>query len=142
MVTAQALPAAIADIDRMVGEAHLRAGNPEGALTASRRAAQSAAENPEAWRQLADALATTGRTDDATVALLEGILFTTDAGLRMRVVELYRQDAGGPCALLAGQNGVPAINPACPQVKAHLCAATTQAIQLRRDLPPNSKPPE
>src|SRR5262249_49125514 len=98
---------------------------------ASARSAQSDPGNPDAWRQLSDALGASGRVDDAVVALMEGVLLTSDIGLRQRVVELYRRGAGGACALSPGANGVPAMNPACPEVRKHLCSATAQAMALR-----------
>lgn len=124
-------PAALAEIDRMIGEAQLRSGNSGAALEATARAAQADPSNPEAWRQYSDALGNTGRVDDAVIALMQGVLLTRDAGLRQRMVELYRQGAGGACALRAGPNGTSAINPACPEVRKHLCAADAQAIALR-----------
>jgi protein O-mannosyl-transferase len=122
---------AIAEIDRMCGEVHLRMGDTRAGLEATARAAHADPSNPEAWRQYSDALGSAGRVDDAVVALMEGVLLTTDNGLRQRMVELYRRGAGGSCALLPGQNGAPAINPACPEVKKHLCAADALAITLR-----------
>jgi hypothetical protein len=119
------------EIDRMIGEAQLRAGNSGAALEASARSAQSDPSNPEVWRQLSDALGASGKVDEAVVALMEGVLLTSDIGLRQRVVELYQHGAGGACALLPGQNGLPAMNPACPEVRKHLCSATAQAIELR-----------
>jgi hypothetical protein len=124
-------PAAIAEIERMCGEVQLRMGDTRAGLEATARAAQADSANPEAWRQYSDALGSAGRVDDAVVALMEGVLLTTDNGLRQRMVELYRRGAGGSCALLPGQNGVPAINPSCPEVRKHLCAADAQAIALR-----------
>ena len=124
-------PAALAEIDRMTGEVQLRSGNSGAALEATARAAQADPSNPEAWRQYSDALGSTGRIDDAVVALMQGVLLTSDNGLRQRMVELYRRGAGGACALLPGQNGAPAINPSCPEVRKHLCAADAQAIALR-----------
>jgi hypothetical protein len=124
-------PAALAEIDRMTGEIQLRMGNSGAALEATARAAQADPTNPDAWRQYSDALGSAGRVDDAVVALMQGVLLTSDTGLRQRMVELYQHGAGGTCALLPGQNGAPAINPSCPEVKKHLCAAAAQAIALR-----------
>ena len=129
--TGDSQAAAAADVDRMIGEVQLRLGNSGAALDASARSAQSDPSNPEGWRQYSDALGTAGRVDDAVVALMEGVLLTSDAGLRQRVVEVYRQVGGGGCALLPGQNGSTALNPSCPQVHRHLCSAAAQAIALR-----------
>jgi tetratricopeptide (TPR) repeat protein len=134
VLQAQAVdPSAPADVDRLVGEVQMRMGNSGAALEASSRAAQADPGNAEAWRQYSDTLGASGRVDDAVIALMEGVLLTTDTGLRQRIVELYRQGAGGSCALLPGQNGTPAMNPACPQVHTHLCSAAARAIALRME---------
>ena len=59
-------------------------------------------------------------------------MLTVDAGLRQRAVELYRAGADpAGCALMPGQGGTMAINPACPAVRRHLCTATARAIAVR-----------
>lgn len=123
--------AAPADVDRMIAGVQLRLGNRSAALDASARAVEADPSNPDAWRQYSDALGVAGRVDDAVVAVMEGVMLTTDAGLRQRVVELYQRGAGGGCALLPGQNGSAALNPACPEVHRHLCSAAARAIGLR-----------
>lgn len=64
-----------------------------------------------------------GRRGDAAITLMVGQLSTGDQSFRSRLLELYR---GVDCAIVAGPNG-PAINPACPVVHTHLCAAITRA---------------
>ena len=119
------LAGARADINRMVSSAYAKLGDPG-------RAVDLDPENPEAWRLYANALAASSRTQDAMVALMEGVILTVDPGLRQAVVDLYRRglDPHG-CALLPGQDGRPALNPGCDTVRAHLCAAAAAAIALR-----------
>ncbi|MDE3165085.1 MAG: tetratricopeptide repeat protein, partial [Acidobacteriota bacterium] len=123
--------AAPADVDRMIAGLQLRLGNGAAALDTASRAVDADPSNPAAWSQYADALALSGRTDDALAALMEGVLLTADPALRRRVVEGYQHGAPGGCALLPGQNGSPALNPACPEVHRYICLATARAIALR-----------
>jgi len=64
-----------------------------------------------------------GRRDDAAITLMTGQLSTGNLIFRNRLLELYRGDG---CALVPGPNG-PAINPQCPAVHLHLCAAIARA---------------
>jgi hypothetical protein len=113
------------DVNRMISGAYLQLGDPTKALTTD-------PENPDVWRRQAKSLAESGKGDDAVVTLMEGVMLTVDAGLRQAVVELYRSglDPHG-CALLPGQDGRPALNPACDSVHTHLCKASAAAIELR-----------
>jgi protein O-mannosyl-transferase len=72
---------------------------------------------------LADDYRALGRRDDAAITLMVGQLATGDQTFRNRLLDLYR---GVECALMAGPNG-PAINPQCPVVHEHLCAAIARA---------------
>ena len=113
------------DINRLISSAYSNLGDPAHALELD-------PENPDAWRAYALSLNSSGRNQEAIVALMEGTMLTMDAGLRQNVVDLYRKgfDPHG-CALLPGQDGRPALNPACETVHTHLCAASTAAIALR-----------
>ena len=129
---ANPLATARADVNRMISATYLQIGDPTQALATSARAIDIDPENPEAYRQYAQSLAAAGRTEQAMITLMEGVMLTVDPGLRQAVVDLYRAglDPHG-CALLPGQDGRPALNPACDTVRAHLCAATTAAIAVR-----------
>jgi hypothetical protein len=113
------------DVKRMMSGAYLQAGDASKAMAMD-------PENPDVWRREARSLAESGRGDEAIVALMEGVMLTVDPGLRQAVVEMYRAgfDPHG-CALLPGQDGRPALNPACDTVHAHLCKASAAAIDLR-----------
>jgi hypothetical protein len=60
-----------------------------------------------------------GRLDDAAITLMIGQFTIGDLAFRNRLLELYR---GVDCALIPGPAG-PAIDPKCPTVHRHLCAA-------------------
>ena len=85
--------------------------------------------DPQLYRQRADVAVSAGRLDDAAIALVEGTFVTGDKSLRQALVELYR-NAMDPksCVLIAGPAG-PAINPGCPAVHAHVCAASAGVIR-------------
>ena len=114
-----------ADINRLTASAYANLGD-------ASRALELDPDNPDAWRAYALSLSSSGRHQDAIVALMEGTMLTMDPALRQSVVDLYRNgfDPHG-CALLPGQDGRPALNPACDTVHTHLCAASTAAIALR-----------
>jgi hypothetical protein len=67
--------------------------------------------------------------DDAFVSLAEGEFVTADAGLMDAWTDLYRRAAGpASCALQPTPEG-PALNPACPIVHAHVCAASAYVVK-------------
>ena len=109
----------------MIASAYSQLGDPS-------RAIELDPENAQAWRSYAQSLAQAGKGQQAIVALMEGVMLTVDPGLRQAVVDLYQTglDPHG-CALLPGQDGRPALNPACDTVRAHLCAAADAAIAVR-----------
>lgn len=78
---------------------------------------------PNLLDNLADDYLALGRRDDAAITLMTGQLTTGNLIFRNRLLELYRGDG---CALMPGPNG-PAINPQCPAVHQHLCAAIERA---------------
>jgi tetratricopeptide (TPR) repeat protein len=127
------LATARADVNRMIASAYLKLGDRSQALAASARAIDLDPENPEAYRQYAQALATAGRNEEAMITLMTGVMLTVDPGLRQNVVDLYRAGADPHgCALMPGQDGKFALNPKCDTVRGHLCAATVAAIKRRR----------
>ena len=87
--------------------------------------------NTEIHHQIAAILLDQGRADEAAAALMEGVLVTTDSGLRNELLRLYQ---GGldrlGCATMQVQ-GNTALNPACDIVHRHLCAASAGTIRLR-----------
>jgi hypothetical protein len=64
--------------------------------------------------------------DDAAVTLMLGQFATGDLAFRSRLLDLYR---GIDCALVPGPAG-PAINPQCPAVHRHLCAALSKSGKM------------
>ena len=84
--------------------------------------------NPEAYRQISHVFAAQDRIDDAAVALIEGVLITSDFSLRSDLLDLYRSALGNSCAITAGPNG-PALNLACDLVHKQFCAASVEAVK-------------
>jgi tetratricopeptide (TPR) repeat protein len=129
-----------ADLDRTISAGWLRLMSPDKAREAALAAVRIEPFNADSYGQLAAALSAEGRADDAAVALMEGVLLTSDLNLRQGVLALYAQglDTDG-CATIPGRGGVPALNPSCGIVRTHLCAAAIASIRLgletgRRDI--------
>ncbi len=118
------------DAHRLLAIDYLRLGEQRQALAEARMARERDPLNPEAYRQLAAALAANAQPDEAAVTLMEGVFLTSDQSLRQEVLRLYREglDPKG-CATVNGPNG-PAINPACQSVHRHLCRAAAEAIRV------------
>jgi hypothetical protein len=59
---------------------------------------------------------------------MEGMLITSDLGLRSQLVRLYGSSTDpGNCTLVFDANG-PAINPRCQTVRDHLCATAPDVL--------------
>jgi tetratricopeptide (TPR) repeat protein len=126
------LSAAPAEVDRLIAAAYLKLGDTGRALDLSAAAIDIDSANPEAYRQYAQSLIAAGRREQAITVLMEGVMLTMDPGLRQSVVEAYQSGMDRQsCALMPGQNGSMALNPACEAVHTQLCAATVAAIHLR-----------
>ena len=115
-----------------ISEVHRRLGNGEQALEAALEGRRIEPGNAEIHRQIAAILLEQGRADDGAVALMEGVMLTTDAGLRNEL-RLYQSglDRSG-CATMAVP-GNTALNPACEMVHRHMFAASAGTIRLRRE---------
>ena len=115
---------------RMLSTAYLRLLDMNKALDAALHARSLDPANPDTYHQISDILRIEGRPDDAAVMLMTGAALTSDAGLAQDLMQLYRSglDSRG-CAIIDGPGG-PAINPACPMVHQHLCAAAADTIRL------------
>jgi tetratricopeptide (TPR) repeat protein len=117
------------DAYRLLSLAYLRTGDTRRAMEQADVALAREPMNPEVYRQVSSAYIAGGQPDAAAVALMEGVLLTSDQSLRSDLLELYRQglDTKG-CATMAGPNGE-SINPGCDIVHRHLCKAAALAIQ-------------
>ena len=126
----QADEARMADLELAISGIQLKLGDPQQALDAALAAQRMNPADAESYRRLSAAYLTAGRPDDAAVALIEGALVTSDQELRREAMRLYREglDPQG-CAIKPGPYG-PAIDPSCPVVQRHLCAASAAALQV------------
>jgi tetratricopeptide (TPR) repeat protein len=125
--------AASADAQRLMSAASVRVGDYPPAIDAGRRARALEPSNIVGHRQLAAALLSAQRYEDAAVTLMTGVLLTNSPELRQQLMELYRQGLDPlACAVALTRDGA-VLNPACPTVRRHLCAATADAIPLQID---------
>ncbi len=115
-----------AELDRGISQAALLLGDAPRALAAARSAVDTNPLHPDGFRQLSAALLASGKEDDAAIALVEGVLATEDMTLRQDLVNFYRagHDPSG-CALSGA-----GLNPECPAVHQHACAAVAEALRL------------
>jgi hypothetical protein len=119
------------DIYRLLSDGYLRLGNDDKAFDAAIEFRKRVPLSPTVYSQLARVLKASGQPEDAATALMEGMLVTSDMGLRQELIAFYRSGwAEAACAVVAGPNG-PAINPACPLVHRNLCEATLDAIRIK-----------
>jgi tetratricopeptide (TPR) repeat protein len=119
-----------ADAQRLRAAAILGMENPPLALVAANRARDLSPSNPLAYQLAAAALMAMTRGDDAAIALLTGSIVSGDRGLGAAAMSLYQSglDTEG-CAITATASGA-ALNPRCPIVQRHSCAATADAVQI------------
>jgi hypothetical protein len=106
----------------------------DGALRAAHAAQRMAPQDPQMYSQIAGLFMARDEGDEAAAALMEGMLITSDQGLRSYLVRLYGSltDAGN-CTLVPGPNG-PAINPRCRIVRDHICAAAPDVLRSLMDM--------
>jgi len=119
------------DIYRLLSAVYLRLGDGDKAFDAAIEGRKYEPMKPEIYSQLGQVLMAAGQPEDAATALMEGMLVTSDMGLRQQLMELYRAGSGeSGCAITNGPNG-PAINPSCGLVHRNLCEASLDAIRIR-----------
>jgi tetratricopeptide (TPR) repeat protein len=112
----------------MLAAAYLRLGNAEQAGAAAGEALALHPLKSEAYRQISYAFIAQDRIDDAAVALIEGMLITSDFSLRSGLLDLYRRAPGNSCAITSGPHG-PALNLTCDLVHKQFCAASVEAVK-------------
>jgi tetratricopeptide (TPR) repeat protein len=105
-----------------LGWTYLRLENPQQALEAflyQRRLTQG---KPETYRGLAGAYLDLGRTEEAVISLLEARITGDSNQVVGYILGLYDKMDPGGCATVILQSQR-ALNPDCPIVRRHLCAA-------------------
>jgi protein O-mannosyl-transferase len=119
------------DIYRLLAAAYFRLGDGDKAFDAAIESRKREPLNPQVYSQLGHILFAVHQPDDAATALMEGMLVTSDMGLRQELMNVYRGglDRTG-CAVVDGPRG-PAINPRCGIVHKNLCDAALDAIRIR-----------
>jgi tetratricopeptide (TPR) repeat protein len=117
------------DAHWMLVAAYSKLGQTEQASAAAGVALNLHPVNPEAFRQIAYAFGADHRTDHAAVALLEGVMMTSNRGLLADLINLYRTSFdSNNCAIKNGPAG-PSLNTACDLVRKSLCPASVEVIK-------------
>jgi tetratricopeptide (TPR) repeat protein len=116
---------------RSLSEAYLRLKDGAKARENARRALDLGPFDPTLYRQMAAVELQDQQPDRAVATLMAGMFLTGDPGLSDALLKLYSDglDRGG-CSTTNGPNG-PAINPACPAVRAEICSAAVEVIHTR-----------
>jgi protein O-mannosyl-transferase len=119
------------DLYRLLAGAYFRLGDGDHAFDAAMESRRREPLNPIVYRQLGHILFAAHQVSDAATVLMEGMLVTSDMGLRQQLMDLYRSglDTQG-CAIANGPYGA-AINPKCPLVHENLCSAGLDALRIR-----------
>jgi tetratricopeptide (TPR) repeat protein len=124
-------PARFAALMLRISEVYRRLGENDHALEAAMEGRRMEPENTEMHHQIAAILLDQGKSDEAAAALMEGVLLTTDTGLRNELLRLYQSglDRLGCATMLVPGNT--ALNRECAIVHRHLCAASVGTMRLR-----------
>ncbi len=117
-----------ADAYTLLSMAYLRSGDLQNAAQSAGHARSLNSPSSQLYRQLSEIDVTSGNFDAAAEILIEGAFVMGDGNLRQKLLELY-QTRTGSCALVAGPRG-PALNPACPLVHQHICAAAAPTVAI------------
>jgi hypothetical protein len=118
-----------AETGRMNAAAYAGLGDSARAIDEAQRARQLDPRHPLTHRLLANAYLAGQDRERAAVALMVGAMLTDDPGVGRALVDLYRVHYRDGCAVTSSPSGF-ALNPGCPIVRDHVCAATTFAIAL------------
>jgi tetratricopeptide (TPR) repeat protein len=119
-----------ADAQRLRAVALLALQNPAAALVAAERARNLSPLQPLAYRAAASALLALKRDDEAVIALLTGSIVTADRSLGDAAVDLYRGGLDVDGCAVSGSGAAAVLNPRCPIVQRHSCAATADAVRI------------
>ena len=122
--------ARFADLALRISEVQRRLGDGGQALEAAVEGRRMEPGNTEIHHQIAAILLDQGRGDEAAAALMEGVLVTTDSGLRNELLRLYQSGLDRLGCATMPVPGNTALNPACDIVHRHLCAASAGTIRL------------
>jgi tetratricopeptide (TPR) repeat protein len=123
-------PVRYADLYRLLSEAELRLGDVPRALNNAHYALALSPFSAPMYLQLADVLLHSGRADESLVALMEGEMITSDAGLNQQMVRLYRSGLDPQGCATVEQHGQVTLNPSCEIVHRHLCEGSIGAEQI------------
>ncbi len=118
------------DVFRLLSVAYLRLGHGGEALEAASEGRKQDPLNPDDYAQMAEVLEAVGDSGQAASVLMQGMLVTSNMGLRKLLIELYGRGLDQKhCAVVNGPNG-PSINPGCELVHKQLCDVSADAVSI------------
>ena len=121
-----------ADAQRMLSAALVQLDEGAGAVEAARLALEREPFNAANYRAAAAALIQARRFDEAAVVLTTGVMVTGNPDLRAASLDLYRGGLDTDGCAVSTKAGAPVLNPECPVVRRHICAAAVDAITIQQ----------
>ncbi|MEN6600778.1 MAG: hypothetical protein ABFD86_00070, partial [Bryobacteraceae bacterium] len=122
-------PTRFAPLYRLLAAAHLRLNENEQSLKNALYARELAPGDAESYKQLAFSYWGVHDSEQAAITLMEGTMLTSDPSLKDAVIDLYRGGLDTEGCAVVNRARVLSLNPICPMVRRHLCAAAANAIR-------------
>jgi tetratricopeptide (TPR) repeat protein len=108
----------------------VRLGDPAKAIAAALRAREFDPLAALTYRGIAEALESAGRNHEAAVALLEGVILTSDEYLKLSLGRLYQTSAESRnCVRPDGHGGID-LNMSCASIHRDACAAAAESLAV------------
>ena len=126
-----AAPAPDSDLYQFLAACYIRLGKTAEALGATRRALALHPRMPGAYQQIAYTFSAFNRSDDAAIALIEGMILTSDAALEKDLLNLYSDAAFANTCVFVRNTDRREIDRSCIRVREHFCAASADVIKGR-----------
>ena len=115
---------------RLESSVYVRLRDPEKALAAALHARDFDPLLALTYRQIAEAFQSAGRNDQAAVALLDGIIITADAYLRLSLGRLYGDSVESRrCVRLDDHGGVD-LDMSCATIHRDACTAAAESLEI------------
>jgi protein O-mannosyl-transferase len=124
-----AAPAPDSDLYQFLAASYVRLGDTTQALRTTRQALALHPRMPGAYRQIAYTFSQYNRVDDAAVALIQGMILTSDPALENDLLDLYNGEVFARTCAVSRGTGARSIDYSCMRVREHFCAASAEAIK-------------
>lgn len=114
----------------LLSEAEQSSGNIEESIQSAREAQEAGPMQPDVYERIHDTLLAARRRDEAMAALMQGVLLTSNPGLKRRLVADYADHPDeGQCAISYAET-VPAIDFSCAIVRKLACSVSGEVVRV------------